>query len=349
MTPNLPENLSTRHLQRAVLARQRLLERTTTGVPDMLELVGGLQSQYAPTMYIGLWSRLDGFARDQLTSALEARTVVQGTMLRSTIHLVSAADYWPLNLAIRAARRTSWLRSRRGGFSDEEMAQAAERVRHALDTSSQLTRKELEAIVGKPQAEGVGLWIDLVRVPPSGTWARRRADLYAAAEEWLGPPPSLDQEAAVDHLVRRYLAAFGPATVNEIANWAGLGLAEVQASLDRLTLRTFRSADGKRLVDLPDLPLPDPDVAAPPRLLSTWEAILLVHARRSEVLREEDRSRIFNTKIPHSLNTLLVDGQVAGTWRFEHDAVHLTPWRQLSRTAERELRDEADRLAAFHR
>jgi len=221
---------------------------------------------------------------------------------------------------------------------------AAERVRIRLATDGPLTAKALVAIAGHDAVGAVGMWLDLVRIPPSGTWERRRADLYEAAAHWIGPAPDITADAAVDHLVRRYLTGFGPATVNEIANWAGLTVGDVTRSADRVAGREFRTDDGKRLVDLADQPLPDPDIRAPVRFLSTWEAVLLVHARRAGVLREEDRPRIFSTKMPQSLNTYLVDGEVAGTWRHEGGRIEVSPWRRESRTTAAEVRDEADRL-----
>src|SRR5215218_2084068 len=216
----------------------------------MLERMGGLQAQYAPSMYIGLWSRLGGFQRGALTRALERREVVQATLMRSTIHLVSREDFWPLALAIRDARRASWLRSRRGDPPAAAMEAAADTVREALMGGATLRRTEIEALVGTAATNGVGLWVDLVRAPPSGTWERRRADLYALAEDWLGPPPALDGDAAVDHLVRRYLEGFGPAAVKDVASFTGLGSRRLQPSLDRLGVERLIAEDGTGLLDL---------------------------------------------------------------------------------------------------
>src|ERR671914_734857 len=116
--------LSRRELNRALLARQLLLERTRPGIPRALERMGGLQAQYAPSMYIGLWSRVADFERDDLTHALERKSVVQGTLMRATIHLVSRRDYWPFAVGVREARRRWWLRIYRGR-SAEEMSRAA--------------------------------------------------------------------------------------------------------------------------------------------------------------------------------------------------------------------------------
>ncbi len=230
----------------------------------------------------------------------------------------------------------------------EDLAAAAVRLRGHLHEESPLRRTQLDDIVGKEHAIGVGLWLDLVRVPPSGTWERRRADLYGAAEDWIGPPPDLDVDTAIDHLVRRYLGGFGPASVAEIANWAGMRNPTVAAAVRRLALRRFRAEDGTELVDLPRAPLPDADTPAPVRFLPVWDATLLVHARRALILPEEHRARVFNTKTPHSVNTFLVDGQVAGTWRFERDRVDVEPFAPLGAKVRTAVADEADRLAAFH-
>ena len=337
--------LSTRELNRALLARQLLLDRARLDVAGALEHVGGLQAQYAPATYIGLWSRVDGFERNDLTRALEARDVVQGTLMRVTIHAVAARDYWPLALAVRAARRSWWLRIHRE-HTETEVAAAAGRVRERL-AGGAARWTELEALVGRSLASGVGLWLDLVRVPPSGTWERRRADLYAAAEDWL-PPADLTAEAATDHLIRRYLGAFGPASRSDIATWAGVAGRDIAPALERIGLRRFRAEDGPELLDVPDAPLPPADTPAPIRFLPVWDATLLVHCRRKAILAEERRPQIFSTKTPHSVQTFLVDGAVAGTWTHEAGRIVVEPFEPLDRAAARAVREEADRLASLH-
>ena len=340
--------LTERELNRALLARQLLLERATVRVPRALELMGCLQAQYAPSMYVGLWSRVAGFRREDLTTALEDRSVVQGTLMRVTIHLVSQADYWPLALAVREARRALWLRATRHAVTAEELAESAAVVRDAA-RERPLRRPEIDRLVGRDRAIGIGLWEDFVRVPPSGTWERRRADLYAAAEDWLGPPPaSVDVDAATEHLVRRYLQGFGPATAADVADWGGLRPTDVAPVLDRMKLRRFADEEGRALYDLPRAPLPDPSTPAPVRFLPTWDAALLVHARRKGVIAEEHRPLVFNTKTPHSVCTFLVDGRVAGTWRYEKGHVRLAPFEPLAPAVMAEVEDEAGRLAAFH-
>lgn len=342
--------ITQRELNRTLLARQMLLERAEVTVPKALERMGGLQAQYAPAMYIGLWSRVAGFERDDLTRALEQATVAQGTLQRVTIHLVSAGDYWPFALAARDARRAWWLRVQRRNATDSEIALLAKQLRARLDEQSPLTRKQIDEITGGAErTNALNLWIDLVRVPPSGTWERRRADLFAAAEDRLGPPPDeLDVESATAHVVTRYLSGFGPATVAEIANWAGLKPNTVARALTTLKTRTFHAESGDELVDLPRAPIAEADTPAPVRFLPVWDATLLAHARRALVIKEEDRGRVFNTKTPHSLNTFLVDGQVAGTWRVDGREIKIDPFGKLGAKARKELGDEADRLATFH-
>ena len=341
----MSRTLTERELNRALLARQLLLERAKTPIPKALDRIGGIQAQYAPSMYIGLWSRLGGLERDAVTRALERRSIVQGSMMRATIHLVSRGDYWPFIAGIRRAQREWWLRTHGRGVTAREIAANDRKVRRGLSGST-LSRAELEELLG--QRLGLAaFWVDLVRVPPSGTWERRRADLYALAEDWVGPE-SASEDEGIELLVRRYLGGFGPARANDIADWSGLKVTEIGPLLERIELRRFQNEEGKELFDLPRAPLPEPDTPAPVRFLPVWDATLLVHARRTGILPEQYRPRIFNTRTPHSVNTFLVDGQVAGVWRYERDRVQLEPFSRLTKAVRAELDDEAERLAAFH-
>jgi hypothetical protein len=344
--------LSPRALNRALLARQLLLERVETGLPKALERMGTLQAQYAPSMYIGLWSRVEGFEREALTRALERKSAVQGTLMRSTIHLVSKRDYWPIALAVREARREAWVAYRRPSYDGRQVAAAAKKLRKRLAEESPLGRKEIHELLGSDSVitNGVNMWLDLVRVPPSGTWERRRADLYAAAEDWIGPPPrSASPEAGVELLVKRYLGGYGPAHPREIADFTGLPAKTLAPALEGMRLRRFATESGGELLDLPRAPLPDPDTPAPARFLPTWDATLLAHARRTGILPEEHRPKVFNTKTPQSMPTFIVDGHVAGSWKWEKDRVKLSPFEKLSKAARSELDAEAERLAELHR
>jgi hypothetical protein len=344
--------LTTRELNRALLARQFLLDRSSLPLVQTIERVGGLQTQYAPSGYVGLWSRMRTFRRDALTTALEQRRVIQGTLLRSTIHMVSARDYWLFLSAVRQGRQDWWRRVTRKGFGEIDVEAAAALFREALAAGPQRASdlKELLARRGLPAVawSGIGLWVDMVRVPPSGTWDQRKADLYGLAETWARPAaPS--EAAGLEHVLRRYLGAFGPASLREIADWAGIPHATLLPMIDRLPLRTFRDEKGRELLDLQRAPLPDPETPAPVRFLPTWDATLLVHARRTQILPEPYRPLVFNTKTPHSVPTFLVDGAVAGTWRHEGGRVEVKPFEPLPKAARREVDDEAKRLAAFHK
>jgi hypothetical protein len=348
--------LTTADLNRALLARQFLLERSRLPLTRTLDRIGGIQAQYAPSSYIGLWSRVEGFELADLTRALERRKVVQGTLLRSTIHLVSAGDYWPFAVGTRAARQEAWLRSDRKRLSRSDLTSAAKAARSMLG-GQVLHRDELLDLARKRDPErpthlwnGLSAWIDLVRAPPSGTWQRRRADLYALAEEWL-EPPTVTPEESVEILLRRYLSGFGPARIADASNWAGLAPTTVQEAADGLRLRRFRDDEGRELVDLPRAPLPGSAAKAPPRFLPTWDAALLVHARGTQILPERFRPLVFDTRTPHSTPTFLVDGAVAGKWSVEASKTKATlvlhAFERLPAAAKRDLRAEAERLVRF--
>jgi hypothetical protein len=278
-----------------------------------------------------------------VTGALERRTLVQGTLMRGTIHVVSRRDYWPLLIATRTEDK-AW--SQRVQKTDERAMRSASRQLCAFLADGPRPQKELaEAGLWLP---GLGFWTPLVRVPPSGTWERRRADLYGLAEQWVGPEPELSELEARRHLVRRHLGAFGPAAPADIANWAGMRVGALSETLAGMTLRRFRDEDGRELLDLPRAPIAAPDVPAPVRFLPTWDATLLVHARRTGILADEHRKRIFHVQNPQSDRTFLVDGRVAGIWRYEDGRVALEPFVRLRRTTRAELEEEAERLAAFH-
>lgn len=343
--------LAARELNRALLARQLLLERSSLSLTRALEAVGGLQTQNAPSGYVGLWSRLRDFPRARLTEALVNRDAVQGTLMRSTIHTVSRADYPVLLAGVRSARREWWLRVVRHQAHGVDMEVVAGIVREvfvdgpvrASELKAKLVARGIPAIAWS----GLGLWLEMVRVPPSGTWERRRADLYGLAEDWVGATRATEAEG-LELLVRRYLGAFGPAKVVDIASWAGLPPAKVQPVIERLGLVRFLDEEGRDLFDLPRASLPGADARTPVRFLQTFEALTMIHARRAQVMPERYRPIVFNTKTPHSKPVFLVDGAVAGTWRYEGGRIRTDPFEPIARSMRRELDDEAKALAAFY-
>ena len=333
--------LTTRELNRALLARQLLLERVSLPIPRVLERIGGIQNQYAPNGYIRLWSSIEGFERDNLTRALERRSVIQGTLMRETIHLVSRRDYPLFAAGIRRSGQEWRLRVDKQADDREIAATARKLARHLRGRT--ISRKELVAFSASP----VGHWVNLVRVPPCGTWEQRGAHTYGLASEWVGPLEAREDDG-IEHLARRYLGAFGPAGAKDIASWSKVSPKRLAPVLERMRLRRFLDEAGTELLDLPRAPLPHPETPVPVRFLPTWDAMLLVHARRTLVLPEAYRERIFHVKTPHSFPTFLVDGHVAGTWRYEEGRVRIEPFGRLPRGVRAELEDEAESLAALH-
>jgi winged helix DNA-binding protein len=293
---------------------------------------------------VGLWTRVAGFERDDLTRALEDRSLIQASLMRTTIHLVSRREYWLFANGIRRSRQ-EWVQ-RLGALPPERRLRSnADRLRDALQDGPK-TVKELgdwaKGFVGT-----LGLWVDLVRVPPSGTWERRRADRLALAEDWVGPNDSTEA-AGLEHLVRSYLRAFGPATWKDVASWAGLSVADVRRGAAGLDLARYRDERGTELFDLADAKLPTDDAAAPVRFLPHWDANLLVHARRTGLLPEEHRPRVFSTKNPFSVGVYLVDGRAVGAWSLVDSRIVLDPFEAISKANQRAVDREREALEAFH-
>jgi hypothetical protein len=285
-----------------------------------------------------------GFQRDDLTRALEDRSLIQASLMRTTIHVVSRREYWRFANGIRRARR-EWAQRLGALPPDRRLRANAERLRDALRDGPK-TVKELGDLA-KGFVGTLGLWVDIVRVPPSGTWERRRADRLALAEDWVGPDDSTEAEGQ-EHLVRSYLRAFGPAAWKDIGSWAGLNVADAKRAAAGLELTAYRDERGGELVDLATLEVPADDAVAPVRFLPHWDANLLVHARRSGVLPEAHRSRVFSTKNPFSVGVYLVDGRAVGAWSLVDGRIVLDPFQSLSKADGRAVEREREALEAFH-
>jgi uncharacterized protein YcaQ len=350
------ETLSTRRLNRALLARQHLLARTERPMNDVIEEIGGLQTQYAPSGYIALWTRLERFAKRDLTEAMERREVLHGTLMRVTIHSVTARDYWPIVAGIRRSRQKWIRRVSKGQWPDLDFERVADDLREVLADGPMRARDVTRAMTERghpPQAVGwSSLWVDLVRIPPSGTWERRANDLYEISERWLppdsSPTPMPDEIDGVRLLVRRYLGGFGPARLADISDWAGIPVRLVRDALEGMQLRRFRDEQDRELIDAPNAPLPAEDTPAPVRFLPVWDPTLLVNCRRTQILPEELRPRVFNVRTPQSVNTFLVDGAVAGAWRHDAGRIVTESFVDLPTHVQREVDDEAERLALLY-
>ncbi len=336
--------LSRRELNRALLARQLLLERERLPVARAVERVSALQAQYSPSPYIALWTRLDAFRKEALTRALERRQVVRTTLMRITLHIVSARDYpWFAAIWLPAAQEMT------PRMNGERLAELSRRVYELA--RQPVTHADIEAVAA---ADMGGRWrtrclAPLVQLPPAGTWRFYGRPQLQIMEEYLGAELPA-REAGAEHFVRSYLAAFGPASRTDLTRFAGMRAGDVQPGLERLRLRTFRDEAGRLLYDLPRTPLPDSAIDVPVRFLPKWDHSLLAYDDRTRVLPKELQPTVIR-KNGDVLPTFLVDGLVAGLWSLERArdraTLVLEPFEPLPRATRRELEAEGERLARW--
>jgi hypothetical protein len=344
--------ITLRELNRALLARQLLLERRRLPVPKAIERLGALQAQWSPAPYVALWSRLDGFTIPQLERALARKSVVKATLMRSTLHLVSSADYPIYAAAIVHARRPKIERQ-----FPVDLDEIADRLRQATTEPPRTWdgwRELMIGLAGRPIKQGIWpLWTvafmhaRLVHLPPSGTYGFYRGARFAPYERWVRRVPALPS-SPMSHAVTRYLAAFGPASVDDISSWLGVPNPPVRAALDSVAPRRFRDEAGRVLYDLPRAPLPPEETPAPARLLAKWDSPLLAYSppERTRILPERYRRRVI---APNGdvAQTVLVDGFVSGTWKVEKKRLRVEPFRRLPRAVHDELAAEEEQLLAF--
>ncbi|MEU0517539.1 winged helix DNA-binding domain-containing protein [Streptosporangium sp. NPDC006007] len=315
----MPEVLSRRALNRATLDRQLLLTRAGLPALEAIRHLYGIQAQAPNPPYVGLWTRLADFGHEELAGLLRERRVVRLVLMRSTIHLVAAEDCLTLRPLLRPMLERG-LRGAHGrglaGVDLEELAAAGRAlVEERPLTFGELGRALLERWPERGAADlvnGVRNTVALVQVPPRGVWGVGGQPAHTSAEAWLGRP--LDGRARLPEMIRRYLAAYGPATVMDVQRWSGLTrLGEVVRGMG---LRSFVTEGGARLVDLPDASRPDPEVPAPVRYLSEFDNMLLSFGERTRgrIMADEYRGRVFTVNgIIRA--TVLVDGFVRGLWR----------------------------------
>ncbi|MFB4317397.1 winged helix DNA-binding domain-containing protein [Actinomadura sp. 21ATH] len=316
------EVLGKRALNRALLERQLLLRRHAMPALDAIEHLVGMQAQAPNPPYVGLWSRLEGFGFEELADLVRERRALRMVLMRGTLHLVSARDA----VAIRPLTQPVLDRYVAGpqgaGPAGVDLA-AVRDVARAFFEEEPRTDKELRAHLAGRWPDGdaallawaVRAGLPLVQVPPRGVWGRSGVARHTTLRTWLGR--DLDAAPSIEDLVRRYLAAFGPATVQDVQHWSGLTrLGEV---VERLGggLAAFADENGRTLYDLPDAPRPDPETPAPVRYVPEFDNLTLSHADRARIVTEEDRKRIFTVNgIIRA--TVLVDGFVRGMWKMEH-------------------------------
>lgn len=320
--------LDRRTLNRALLERQLLLARQAMPALDAVTHLVGLQAQAPTPPYLGLWSRLAGFHPEALARLLVERRAVRASLMRGTIHLVAAPDCLPLRRLLQPLyERFLHVDSGRNpvldGLDRGELAAAG----RSLLAEQPQTARALGGLLAErwPGRDPAALaWavhqlLPVLQVPPRGVWGASGPAAWTTVDAWLGRTPG--RAMPPGRLVRRYLAAFGPAAVADVQHWSGLtGLGEVVA---RLRLRRFRDEHGRTLYDLPDAPLPDPDTPAPVRFVAPFDNLLLGHADRTRVITDDHRRRVFTVN-GIVKGTILVDGFVAGSWRIDRDRATAT-------------------------
>jgi hypothetical protein len=344
--------LTRRALNRTLLGRQLLLERVDRPAESVIERLVGMQAQEPPDPYLALWSRIEGFDPQELSTLIETRRAVRGSTLRTTLHLMTARDFLALRPVLqdvleRAWRSSPFAKDLVGLDLAEVVAAGRELVEAEPLTTAQLAKALAERWpdrVPNSLAYASRFLLPIVQVPPRGLWGQKAAPKATTAEVWLGQP--LGTETAADDAVLRYLAAFGPASVADIRVWSWL--TGLRAVVDRLRprLRTFRDEAGRELFDVEDGLLLDPDVPAPVRLLPQYDNIFLSH---------EDRSRILFEKmtVPDLVwkGGVLVDGYISGAWRVRREKRQATMTIELvapvSGAQRGELEAEATRAFAF--
>ncbi|MCP2303274.1 winged helix DNA-binding domain-containing protein [Actinokineospora globicatena] len=347
--------LTRRALNRALLARQFLLERVPLSPLEAVTHLVGMQAQAPNPPYVGLWSRLAGFAFADLAELLSSRRVVRLALMRSTIHLVASVDAEPLRAVLGPVFERGFRSTVGRAFDDVDheqvAAMGAEIVAGEPLTAAELGRRLAVRWPGhEPDrlAALVRTRVGLVQVPPRGLWGSSGQARHTTLGAWLG-------EGAVsplspDVLVRRYLAAFGPASPADAQAWSGLtGLREVFERQPDLLV--FHDESGRVLYDLPEAPRPPQDTPAPVRLVAAFDNLVLSHADRTRVIDDEHRKPvIMGTGNGNVRPTVLVDGRVVGMWgtrRVKRTAVvEVTQFGKLTARTKREVEAEARRLLA---
>jgi Winged helix DNA-binding domain len=348
--------LTARELGRATLARQLLLERESLDVVDAVGRVGGMQAQEPGPPFMGLWSRLEGFEADELRAAVEKREVVRATLMRGTVHLVPAEDYVRLASAVASVLEGDMAKYLASRLEGVDVAALVEDGRAIFGREEAMSAAALrDALAGRhPEADVraiaavVRTSLPLVRVPDGGRWGFTPKAPFTDAERWIGRPLRKRPDRA--ELVRRYLAAFGPATVRDAETWLGGGGVGPVFEKLRPTLTAFRDELGRELFDLPDAPRPPEGAPSPVRLLPEFDSVVLAHADRTRVISDEHRKSL-TTRNLRVRATVLIDGRVAGFWKLEKmrgaAVIEIEPLVRLRAADRKAVVAEAEAMARF--
>jgi hypothetical protein len=324
-----------------------LLSRERLPVIEAIERLAGLQAQEPKPPFLGLWSRIEGFAREDLHAALRDGAAVRGLLMRATLHMVSAHDFSTFRSPLQATMSAAFggVRVAKGVDLEPVLPVARELLAERPRTMGELRAllsERFPAVNDRALGYGVRTHLPLTMVPSDDRWGFPRDAEFAlaAAEEDRSPAP----------LVRRYLAAFGPATPADAQTWSGLkGLKAVFEAL-RPELAIFQDERGRELFDLPGAPRPDGETPAPPRLLPEFDSLVLAHADRTRILDDDHRPLVV-TKNLRVRATVLVGGRVAGTWKSERKGkkamLSIEPFGKLPKPAREALTAEGEQLLRF--
>jgi len=345
--------LTLRQLNRTLLARQMLLDRQDVHPVAATEHLIALQSQIPNPPYIGLWTRLRSFKRDQLTELLESREIVRAPWIRSTLHLVSAADHQRFQSVIQPALvrgLRSFFGARGADLDIERLLSIAKPFLETNQPAIGALRAHLQE--REPQqnkeamAYAVRSYLPLVQIPPSGTWGVGTRASYTTADSWLGPANPSD----LPSLFRRYLAAFGPASVMDFQTWTGMTHLKSQLAPALGDLKNYQTETGRDMYDLPEATIAAPDSIAPLRFIPEYDNILIAHRDRSRILPDEHRKKVF-LSAGRVIGTVLIDGVVGATWNVKKDRssliLHVKLFEAKRKDCLRAIEEEGNRLLRF--
>lgn len=346
-------NLGLRELNRATLARQMLLERSIQDVPSTLDHLIGLQSQLPTPPYVGLWTRLRDFHRDDLARLIEGRTVVKATWIRATLHLCTAEDYVRSRPSLQPMLHSAWTGLTKGRKFDFALPNLLEKASHFIAerprTFAEITAWAAESFSDQHVGAiryAIRTHVPLVQVPAPGGSTYPAKPRFVLAEDWIGK--RLGTENHPKSLVRRYLAAFGPASATDLQTWLGMPLKEALEEM-RPDLVVYRD-QRRELFDLPNMEIPDPETPAPVRFLPEFDNLLLSHSKRTRVVADEHRSKVYLPGLRVAA-TFLVDGFVAGVWKIEKKrgvaSLVVEPFARLPKRDRDALLLEGERLIRF--
>jgi hypothetical protein len=344
--------LTLRELNRATLARQFLLKRTDRSPLEVIRWLVALQGQVSNAPYIGLWTRLQAFRRADLVGLLENKQVLRASSLRGTLHIIAADDYLQFHSLLKPAltRNLYLFAQRTEGFDLERfIAEMQAYIREQPRTAVELRAKmeELYPGMGKQQiADSVRMHMALIQILPAGTWGFTGKPAHVEASMWLERPFS-NADSVLSQLIRRYLAAFGPASVKDMQQWSGITGIRPAIEALRPELLTFRDEQGRELFDLPDAPRPSADTPVPVRFLPEFENLLFSYEERGRIVDRAYFPAIF-TQNGQNCATFLVDGFVAGSWKIERGPTSATlaiyPFNPLPSNVQATLQAEGERL-----